>query len=259
MTKTSSDAMGTRRRLPWETIAIVAVILGCALTTVDFLWAFLRAPMVAGARLEEPALIGGTVVTTKMLFSQKIFYFHVPVAIVSFAFVIVAAVYAVLFLARRSERYDVRCRLCMQVGLIFIIATMISGDLWTRHDWGVWWVWEPRLTTYFILTLLVIAYFILRAAIDDPERRARFSAVFAIIAAIDAPISFMITRLIPSSIHPVVLRSDSGLSPDMLIPFLCGIFGMALVGFGIYRLRLRIEEQAAEVEQLKREFEQTVA
>ena len=94
---------------------------------------------------------------------------------------------------------------------------------------------------------------------DDPERRARFSAVFAIIAAIDAPISFMITRLIPSSIHPVVLRSDSGLSPDMLIPFLCGIFGMALVGFGIYRLRLRIEEQAAEVEQLKREFEQTVA
>lgn len=261
MQDASKDAqVGTavkKSRVPWGPIAIVSVVLGCLLTTFDFVWAFTKAPMVAGATLSEPVVINGAVVTTKLLFSQKIFYFHVPVAIVSFAFIIAAAVYAILFLVRKSERYDVRCRLCMQVGLVFILATMASGDLWTRHDWGVWWVWEPRLTTYFILTLLVIAYFILRAAIDDPEKRARFSSVFAIIAAIDAPISFMITRLIPSSIHPVVFRSDSGLPPDMLIPFLCGIFGMSLAAFGIYRLRLRLEEQSMQVEELKRLYEQS--
>lgn len=256
-----AEAEVSRKRNRWATIAIVALVLGCVLTTTDFLWAFLRSPMVSGANLSngETAVINGTVVSTKLLFSQKIFYFHVPVAITSFGFIIVSAVYAIMYLAKRRESYDVRSRVCMTVGLVFIIATMVSGDLWTRHDWGVWWVWEPRLTTYFIMMLLVIAYFILRAAIDEPERRARFSAVFAIIAAIDAPISFFITRMIPSSIHPVVIRSDSGLPPEMLIPFLLGIFGMALVGFGFYRLYLHLEEQSAEMNALKNRFEEQEA
>ena len=163
--------------------------------------------------------------------------------------------YGVLFLTRKKAAYDTRSRICMEVGLVFILATMVSGDLWTRFEWGVWWVWEPRLTTYFILMLLVIAYFILRAAIDDPEKKARFAAVFSIIAAVDAPISFMITRFIPSSVHPVVFRTDSGLPPDMLIPFLTGLFGMALIAFGFYRLRLRTVEQAQQVESLKRRLE----
>lgn len=244
---------------PWDVLAIVAVVLGLLLTTFDFVWTFTRAPMVNGADLGQTYVVNGQAVDHLQLFSQKIFYFHVPVAIVSFVFIIVAAVYGVLYLMRKDARYDTRSRLCMQVGLVFILATMVSGDLWTRVEWGVWWVWEPRLTTYFILMLLVIAYFILRAAIDEPERRASFSAVFGILAAVDAPISFFITRLVPSSIHPVVLRTDSGLPPDMLIPFLCGIFGMSLAAFGVYRLRLRLEEQSQQVEDLKRRFEELEA
>lgn len=254
MTQGKTGARPTR--VPWDTLAIVALVAGLVLTTFDFVWAFLKAPMVNGADLGQTYLVNGQAVDHLQLFSQKIFYFHVPVAVVSFVFIIVAAVYGVLYLARKDARYDVRSRLCMQVGLVFILATMVSGDLWTRVEWGVWWVWEPRLTTYFILMLLVIAYFILRAAIDEPERRASFSAVFGILAAVDAPISFFITRLVPSSIHPVVLRTDSGLPPDMLIPFLCGIFGMCLAAFGIYRLRLRLEEQSQQVEDLKRRFEE---
>lgn len=242
----------------WVTIAVACTAVGAILLVAGFLLAFLHAPMVKGATLSggQSAVIGGTVVTTKLLFSQKIFYFHVPLAVASLGFVIAAAVYGILVLAKRDARYDLRCKTCMEVGLVFILGVMASGVMWTRHDWGVWWVWEPRLTTYFILTLLAIAYFILRAAIDDPERRARFSAVFAILAAIDAPISFAITRLVPSSIHPVVFRSDSGLPPDMLVPFLMSMFGMALVGFGIYRLRLRLAEQELEVEALKRRYEE---
>ncbi len=259
--KGGETAFGSRRggRLPWETIAIVCVLAGLALTTFDFLWAFLKAPMVNGAELSGGASVpvNGAIVTNVQLFSQKIFYFHVPVAIASFGFIITAAVYGVRLLMTKEARHDLRSRVCMEVGLVFILATMASGDLWTQFEWNTVWVWEPRLTTYFILMLLVIAYFILRTAIDDPEKKARFAAVFAIFAAIDAPISFLITRMIPSSVHPVVFRTDSGLSSDMLIPFLCGMFGMALVGFGFYRLRLRTSEQAEEVEELKRRLEES--
>lgn len=256
-TSASVPSVPKKKRFNWELLAALCVIAGLLLTTFDFIWTFFKAPMVNGASLANGAVatIGGQVVSNVQLFSQKIFYFHVPVAVASFGFIIAGAIYGILFLARKRACYDTRSRICLEVGLVFILATMVSGDLWTRFEWGVWWVWEPRLTTYFILMLLVIAYFILRAAIDDPEKKARFCAVFSIIAAIDAPISFMITRFIPSSVHPVVFRTDSGLPPDMLIPFLTGLFGMALIAFGFYRLRLRTVEQAQQVEELKRRIE----
>jgi heme exporter protein C len=131
---------------------------------------------------------------------------------------------------------------------------MASGDLWTRFDWGVWWVWEPRLTTYFILMLLVIAYFILRTAIDAAERKATFAAVFGIITFVDAPICFMITRLVPSSIHPVVFSTESGMSPLVLVPFLLALFGMLLVGFSLYRVRLRQVTLTDRIEQAKQQL-----
>jgi heme exporter protein C len=250
-----SKAEASRR---WDVLGMVAIVLGLVLTAVAFVLTFTTAPLVNGATLSggQTVVIGGQVVTNVQLFSQKIFYFHVPVAVASMVFVIAAAVYGVLFLVRKDPSLDRRSKACEEVGLVFILATMFSGDLWTRFEWGSWWVWEPRLTTYFILMLLVFAYFILRAAVDDPEKRARFAAVFAVVAAVDAPISFMITRMVPSSIHPVVFRTDSGLAPSMLLPFLLALFGMLLVAFGLYRLRLRVTEQAVEVEDLKRRLEE---
>lgn len=223
----------------WDTLAPVVLVVGLVLTTVAFLLAFLVAPLVVGASVDGTELIGGVAVSNKLLFSQKIFYFHVPVAITSFAALVFTAYYGIRFLMTKKRSYDTRARVATEIALVFIIMTMISGDLWTRFEWGVWWVWEPRLTTYFILMLMVIAYFILRTAIDDPERKATYAAVFGIITFIDAPICFMITRLVPSSIHPVIFRTDSGLSPDMLLPFLMALFGMACIGYALYRLRLR--------------------
>lgn len=230
--------------------------IGAVLAAIDVVWTFTVAPLVQGARLSEPAIIAGQVVTTKLLLSQKIFYLHVPVAVASFASMTVAAFFAARFLATKDRAHDRASRTAMQVTLVFIIATMISGDVWTRFEWGVWWVWEPRLTTYFILMLLVIGYFILRNALDDPERSARFGAVFCIIAFIDAPISFFITRLVPSSVHPVVFRTDSGLPPAMLIPFLLGLFGMCMIAFALYRYALRVNTAADEVEELKERLEE---
>ncbi len=237
----------------WTPVLLAAGVL---LTVVDVVWTFTLAPLVQGAQLSEPVIIAGTQVTTKLLLSQKIFYLHVPVAVASFAAMAFAAFFAVRFLMTRDRAFDVRSKTAMEITLVFIVATMISGDLWTYFEWGVWWTWEPRLTTYFILMLLVIGYFILRNAFDDPERRARFSAVFGVVAFIDAPISFLITRLVPTSIHPVVFRTDSGLPPMMLIPFLLGLFGMLMVAFALYRIAVRINMDALEVEELKQQLEE---
>ena len=216
----------------------ILLILGALLTAADVAWTLTLAPLVQGAVLSEPTVIAGQVVTTKLLLSQKIFYLHVPVAIASFAIMFFVAYYGVRFLMTKDRKYDLRSQTAAQVTLVFIIATMVSGDLWTRFEWGVWWVWEPR------------------NAIEDPERRARFCAVFGIVAFIDAPISFLITRMVPSSIHPVVFRTDSGLPPMMLIPFLLGLFGMLMIGFALYRYALRVHTDALVVDELKEQLEE---
>lgn len=243
-------------RCALDALVPVALVLGVALVIAGVVWTFTLAPLVQGAELSEPVVIAGQQVTTKLLLSQTIFYLHVPVAVSSFAVMAFAAFWSIRLLMTGKRMFDVRAKTAMEVTLVFVAATMISGDLWTCFEWGVWWVWEPRLTTYFILTLLVIGYFILRNAIEDPERRARFSAVFCIVAFVDAPISFLITRLVPSSIHPVVFRTDSGLPPMMLIPFLLGLFGMLLLAFALTRIALAINARAAEVEELKARLEE---
>lgn len=234
----------------------ILLVVGMVLTAIDVVWTFTVAPLVKGAMLDQPVMIAGQMVTNKLLLSQKIFYLHVPVAIASFAVMFFVAFFGARYLMTKNSVWDLRAKTAAQVTLVFIVATMVSGDLWTRFEWGVWWVWEPRLTTYFILMLLVIGYFILRNAIEDPERRARFCAVFGIVAFIDAPISFLITRLVPSSIHPVVFRTDSGLPPTMLVPFLLGLFGMLMIAFAIYRYAWRVNRNAQAIDDLKDELEE---
>ncbi|MBN2848692.1 MAG: cytochrome c biogenesis protein CcsA [Coriobacteriia bacterium] len=179
---------------------------------------------------------------------QKIFYFHVPVAEISFIVFMFAAFYAVRFLMTRNREYDTKQRVSMEVTLVFIGLTMATGILWTKAAWGVWWDWEPRLTTYFILTLLVIAYFVLRNSVEDEERRAVYAAVFSILAFIDVPISFFITRLIPSN-HPVIERG--GLEGPMLVSFILGQIGMIALGYAIYQLRMGEVQLHDRIEQAK--------
>ncbi len=231
-------------------IDLVLLVVGALLSTAGFLMAFLYAGPVNGAEVDGAALIGGQMVTTKLLISQKIFYFHMPVAIVSFVMMAVACVYCVRFLRRRRSLDDLRAKTAMEVALVFIICTMITGDLWTRFEWGVWWTWEPRLTTYLILMLIVIAYFVLRNMVDEPERRATYAAVLGILAFVDVPICYAITRLIPSSIHPVVFR-EGGMSADMGATVGVCMLGLMCFGVAIYRLRRRAAELEARTEEIK--------
>lgn len=222
-----------------DRVAPGALLIGAILTAIAFILAFTTAGLVNGAAVDGAVLIGDQMVSNRPLMSQKIFYFHVPVALISFVALAFTAYYGIRFLMTKQKRFDTAGKVSAEIALVFILCTMVTGELWERFEWGVWWTWEPRLTTYLILMLLVIAYFILRTAIDDEERKASYAAVFGIIMFVDVPLCFMITRLIPSGVHPVVFRTDSGLSPDMLLPFLLALFGMAFIAFGLYRLRFR--------------------
>lgn len=233
------------RVAPW------ALALGALLAMLGFVLNFTIAPLVNGAAVNEPALIGGAMVQNKLLLSQKIFYWHMPVAIASFAALVFTAYYGIRFLMTKRACYDTRARIATEIALVFVLCTMVSGEMWERFEWGVWWTWEPRLTTYFILMLMIFGYFILRNAVEDTERRAVYASVFGILIFIDVPICFLVTRLIPSGVHPVIFRTDSGLSPEMLLPLMLGMAGFALIAFGLYRLRLRaqvMEEKLARIQ-----------
>ena len=237
-----------------DRLAIPALAVGTVLTSAAFLLAFLYAAPVNGAALDAPELVGGVMVTHQQLISQKIFYFHMPVAIVSFVALAFAAYYGIRYLSTREARFDTCSRAAMEISLLFVIFTMVTGDLWTRFEWGVWWTWEPRLTTYLILMLITIAYFVMRNAVDDPERRAVFASVISIIALVDVPICFMITRLIPSSVHPVITR-EGGMAPDMALTVVVALVGMMLVAFGLYRLRFREARLEERVQALKEQLD----
>lgn len=230
----------------------VLLVLGGILTTTGFIMAFFFTPPVLGPAITNEA---GQILGYQPLFSQKIFYFHVPVAISSFLVFFFTAYYAVRFLMTKDRHFDTRSRIATEVTLLFVSMTMATGILWTRFEWGRWWVWEPRLTTYFIMTLLVIAYFVLRNSIEDEERAATYAAVFGIIAFLDAPISFAITRLIPSSVHPVVLRSGGGLTGAQLAAFLIGMFGMLMIAYAVFQTRMREELVHDRLEALKAALE----
>lgn len=234
-------------------IAVTLVIVGGLLTTAAFLMAFYTAEVqtfgfatlnkavdtvypLAPANMQPT---DGSINYQRPGFAQKIFYFHVPIAEASFLVFTIAGIFAVLFLRKRRKSYDTKSRIAMETALIFVVATMLTGDIWTRASWGVWWEWEPRLTTYLIMMLLMIAYFVLRNSIEDEERRATYSAVFAIVAWIDAPISFFITRLIPST-HPIVFKS--GMAPSILVPFIIAQLGMLMIGYAIFVLRVGEED-----------------
>jgi heme exporter protein C len=243
-------------------IAIWLTIVGGVMTTVAFLMSFFTAEVQQFGTVSLPQQINtvfplmGTdaqgFIYGRPWFSQKIFYFHVPFAEASFLVFTVAAYFAIRFLMTKKKEYDTKTRVAMEVALVFVILTLITGDLWTKASWGVWWEWEPRLTTYFIMTLLMIAYFVLRNSLEDEERRATYSAVFAIIAWIDAPISFFITRLIPSD-HPVVFKS--GMATSNLVPFIIAQVGMLLIGYAIYVVRVREEQMRERLDVIKESLE----
>ena len=134
---------------------------------------------------------------------QRIFYFHLGAAWVGFMAFFVTMVSGVLYLWKGVSRWDILSNASAEVGTAFMTMAIISGSLWARPVWNTWWTWDPRLTISAIQWLLYLAYFMLRAGIENPGQRARFASVYGIIAFLTVPLSFFSIRLW-RTIHPVV-------------------------------------------------------
>src|SRR5438552_13726687 len=186
-------------------------------------------------------------------FLQKIFYVHVPLAIVALCGFVAAGLMAIAHLRTRDARWDMRAYVAIHMSLIFGVATLITGSIWARGSWGRWWVWsEPTLVSFLIVFLLYATYQPLRFAIEDPERQARYASVFAITAAAFVPMNFIAVRLSTAYLHPRVLGSTSNLPPRMAFTFVISLLAVALLYATLCSCELAAKRTRAQLRALRR-------
>jgi heme exporter protein C len=176
--------------------------------------------------------------------SSRIVFFHVPCAWTSSLAFLVAAAYSLAYLARRNPWHDDIAAAAVSIGLLFGVLTLITGSLFANIMWGSWWNWDPRESSYLLLVFLYAAYLFLREAIDDPQRRSRIAAAYALFAAVLMPFLVFVAPRITASLHPQTVINPQG-KILMDAPTKAVFFG-ALVGFsGLFLWMLSLEARAA--------------
>jgi heme exporter protein C len=170
-------------------------------------------------------------------FRQRIFYFHVPIALTAYACFGWGAWKALRLLWTRERRYDLESYTAVHIGVIFGILTLLTGSIWARTSWGHWWVWGSRqLVLFLVLFLFYAAYFMLRFSVDPGPRRANLSAVYALFGVALIPVSFLAIRLSEDLVHPVVFTHDvqSNLTASQFTTFGICLVGMLAVAGSLY-------------------------
>jgi heme exporter protein C len=192
---------------------------------------------------------------------QKIFYVHVPLAIVALVGFITGGVWGIKQLRSGRMEDDMRSYVAIHLSLIFATGALITGSIWAKASWGHWWTWdEPVLVSFLIVFLLYCCYQPLRFSIEDPERQARYASVFAIAAGAFVPINFMAVRLATAHIHPRVLSKTGGSMPgEMRLTFLVAIAGVALMWLTMWKLELSSKNASMKLKRLRRRLEAEAA
>ncbi len=184
---------------------------------------------------------------------QRIFYFHmgtVWVATVAFIIVFIASIQ---YLRKEKRFWDILAYSSAEIGVLFTTLTIITGSIWAKPVWGTWWTWDPQLTTTFILWILYIAYLMLRSAAGSDVKKAKFAAVFGIIAFIDLPLVYASARLM-RGISPVVFGGrGGGIAPQMMIALVVCLITFTFLYAVLLKQRMDIEEMKDEVSRLKLE------
>ena len=187
---------------------------------------------------------------------QRIFYFHVASAWVGFFAFFVTFLASVGYLARGERRWDILALSSVEIGLTFITMTVVTGSLWARPVWGTYWTWEPRLTISAVQLLIYVAYGMLRAAIESPERKARFAAVYGIVAFVTVPLSWFAIRWW-RTIHPDILTGGEGMAitSRMVHALLASLAAFTLLYANLLRQRMRLERAADTLARLRARIE----
>ena len=187
-------------------------------------------------------------------FIQKIFYVHVPLAIVSLCGFVLGGVFAIGHLRTGARVWDLRSYCAIHMSLIFAVAGLITGSIWAKASWGHWWVWqEPTLVSYLIVILLFATYQPMRFSIEDPERQSRYASVFAVVAAAFVPLNFIAVRLSVAFVHPRVLTLGGGNLPgSMRFTFLVSLLGIALLFATLMKYEMAAKSARSQMRALRR-------
>jgi heme exporter protein C len=187
---------------------------------------------------------------------QRVFYFHVASAWVGMLGFMVAAAAGAIYLRTSGRKWDAMSLAAVEISVVFLLIAIVTGSIWARPIWLTWWTWDPRLTTTTIMVLIYAAYLMLRQSIEDPDRRARFGAVYAILGFVSVPLTFISIR-IWNTIHPVVIGgANSGegsfrMETPMLHTFLFSLLVFSILFINLMWHRTRLGQMSDKVEQLK--------
>jgi heme exporter protein C len=189
-------------------------------------------------------------------FMQKIFYVHVPMAIVALCGFVWGGINAIQYLRTRDSKYDLRSYVAIHLSLILGVGVLLTGSIWARASWGHWWVWdEPTLVSFLIVFLLYATYQPLRFSIEDREKQSRYASVFAIVAGAFVPLNFLAVRLAQAYTHPrVFATADGGLPAKMQLPFYLSLLGMALLYITLWRYEMASKNTSSQLRSLRRKL-----
>lgn len=234
--------MNTLIKILISTLITAVIILGISIPMINGAQGFFQFPFIPG--LEEKA---------------RNIFFHVPMAWTSVLAFFMALYYGIQYLRTKNQDYDLRSVSSAGLGLMFCILATVTGSIWAKFNWGSFWNWDPRETSIFILLLIYGAYFVLRSAVDDDEKRATLSSVYSIMAGVTVPFFIFVMPRIMSGLHPGSLGDEQGsgpvlemkMSPNMQVIFFASLIGFTLLYYWMYSLRIRaarIEKQIQTVE-----------
>lgn len=186
---------------------------------------------------------------------QKIFYFHVSSAFLSFFAFFIVFIASILYLYRRDRKWDILAHSSAEIGVIFCTLVLITGPIWAKPVWNVWWTWDPRLTTTLILWFIYVTYLMLRKMTGEGHREA-FAAVFGIAGFINVPITFFAIR-IWRTIHPIVIRSSGiSITSPMLYTLIITLLAFTLLYFHLLNARIRLERMREECGEMRALWEE---
>jgi len=189
---------------------------------------------------------------------QKIFYFHLSAAWAGMLSFMIAAIAGGIYLARRQTRWDQLSLSAVEVGLVLMLMAIVGGSIWARQAWNTWWTWDPRLTTVTIMELVYLAYFLLRQGVDDPERRARFGAVYAVVGFLSVPLMYLSIHLY-RTIHPLLLGSSASdgmqLAPRMTQTLLISLAAFSVLLAALLYRRVRLARLADTLDALRQQMD----